>query len=465
MASRDTTERTRKSVELNVVRLPESQVRLDIVASDEELNASKERAFKSVSKQIRVQGFRPGKAPRAVIERMYGTDFYMEEAHRDVIDKLYRKAIEEAAVVPVGQPSVSITEVSPLPFQVTVPVYPTVDPGAYRDVRVETRDAALEESEVDEAIARLQKANGEWVEPATPRNPAEGDQVVIDLSVSHDGAEFDKPIIDAVFVLGESNLFSELRTLIETMLPGETRTTEIAFGAEDENVNARVRGKTLVYEVTLKSVKARELPEIDAEFAKKAADQESVEAMRDLIRIDLHRNKTTEQRNAVFNEIINKIAEGSELELPAVMIDEAVGEEIKSTQQRLAQQGMSLEVYLRSQGVTPDQFQADLRPGVERRLRNSLLLREIAEKEAIAVADEDVDGEIDAITAGAPNAQQLRDLYSKEGYFRRLLRDDLFDRKLTDRIVEIATEGRGAVTNAFVEPAPALETESPAADA
>jgi len=452
-------------VELNVVRMPESQVRLDIVASDEELNASKERAFKTVSKQIRVQGFRPGKAPRAVIEKMYGTDFYMEEAHRDVIDKLYRAAIDQETLIPVGQPSVSITGVAPLTFEITVPVYPTIDPGNYQAVRVETRDAALDESEVEEAVTRLQKANGEWIEPAEPRAPADGDQVVIDLSVSHEGEEFDKPISDAVFVLGESNLFAEVRTLIESMKPGETKQTDIGFGADDENVNAKVRGKTLAYSVTLKSVKARQLPEIDADFAKKATDSDSVEAMRELIRTDLHRAKTTEARNAVFNEIIDKIAEGAALDLPRVMIDDAVQEEIKSTQQRLAQQGMSLEVYLRSQGVTPPQFEADLRPGVARRLRNSLLLREIAEKEAVAVADEDVDIEIDAITAGAPNAEQLKELYSKEGYFRRMLRDDLFDRKLTDRIVEIATEGRGAVINGFVEPAPALEADAPAEQA
>ncbi len=452
-------------MELNVVRMPESQVRLDIVAGDEELNASKERAFKTVSKQIRVQGFRPGKAPRAVIEKMYGTEFYMEEAHRDVIDKLYRAAIDQESLIPVGQPSVSITGVAPLTFEITVPVFPTIDPGDYQAVRVETRDAALDESEVDEAVARLQKANGEWVEPADARNPGEGDQIIIDLSVSHEGEEFDKPISDAVFVLGESNLFAELRTLIESMLPGETKQTDIVFGAEDENVNAKVRGKTLAYSVTLKSVKARQLPEIDADFAKKATDSDTVDAMRDLIRADLHRAKTTEARNAVFNEIIDKIAEGAALDLPRVMIDDAVQEEIKSTQQRLAQQGMALEVYLRSQGVTPAQFESDLRPGVARRLRNSLLLREIAGKENVAVADEDVDLEIDAITAGAPNAEQLKELYSKEGYFRRMLRDDLFDRKLTDRIVEIATEGRGAVINGFVEPAPALEGDAAAEQA
>jgi hypothetical protein len=151
------------------------------------------------------------------------------------------------------------------------------------------------------------------------------------------------------------------------------------------------------------------------------------------------------------------------------MVDDAIEEEVKATEQRLAQQGMNLDLYLRMQNQTQDQFRDELRPGVARRLRNSLLLREIAEKEGIAVDDEDVDREISTLTFGSENAQQMRDLYSKEGYFRRMLRDDLFDRKLTDRIVEIATEGKGAVINGWVEPevieAESTETEASEAEA
>jgi hypothetical protein len=134
------------------------------------------------------------------------------------------------------------------------------------------------------------------------------------------------------------------------------------------------------------------------------------------------------------------------------MIHDAIHEEMHATEQRLAQQGLTLEAYLRMQGQTDEEFHDSLRPGVVRRLRNSLLLREIAEKEGIAVNDDDINSEIDALTTGSANSAQLREMYSKEGYFRNLLRDDLFDRKLTDRLIDIATEGRGAVVNGFVEP-------------
>jgi trigger factor len=439
-------------VKLTVERLPESQMLLDIVADEKEVNEAKERAFRTVSRQIRVPGFRPGKAPRHIIDRLYGPDVYMQEAHRVVVDKLYREAIDQESIIPVGQPSVEITEVEPLSFKVTVPVFPTIEVGDYASVRVDPRDARVEESEVEEVITRLQTSNAPWVAVADERTPREGDQVTIDLSVKEGDEEFDKPIEDAKFILGESNLFDQLRTVIETMKVGDNAATEITFGAEDENVNERVRGKTLTYDVTLKSVEAREIPELNDEFAKTATGIETVAALREAIRNDIHQGKTSETRNAVFSEIIDKIAEGATLELPAVMVDDAIEEEVKATEQRLSQQGLALEAYLRMQGQTADDFREELRPGVARRLRNSLLLREIAEKEGIAVDDEDVDREISDLTSGNENAQQMRDLYSKEGYFRRMLRDDLFDRKLTDRVVELATEGRGAVTNGWVEP-------------
>lgn len=450
-------------MKLTVERLPESQMLLDIVADDQEVNEAMEKAYRSVSRQIRVPGFRPGKAPRHIIDRLYGRDVYMQEAHRVVVDKLYQEAVRQEEIIPVGQPSVEITELEPLQFKVTVPVFPTIEVGDYLSVRAEPRDASVDETDVDTVLERLQKTNSPWVDVTEERTPKEGDQITIDLKVEENGEEFDKPIEGADFVLGESNLFDQLREVIEGMKVGEVASTDITFEADDEKVNERVRGKTLAYEITLKGIKERQIAEIDDEFAKTAAGVDTVEELRTAIRNDVHAGKTQEQRSALFTEIIDKIAEGATLELPDVMVHDAIHEEIHATEQRLAQQGLTLEAYLRMQGQTNDDLEEELRPGVIRRLRNSLLLREIAEKESVAVDDEDVDAEINVLTSGSANSAQMRDLYSKEGYFRKMLRDDLFDRKLTDRLVEIATEGRGAVINGFVEPEPvaAAEDEAP----
>ena len=207
-------------MKLTVERLPESRVQLEITAEEEETAEAMRRAARKVGNQITLPGFRKGKAPRAMIERMYGPDVFEEEANRFLMTDLYRQALEREELVPVGEPEVDITSTAPLSYTVVVPVYPTVDPGDYRSVRVEPIDAAVGEEDVDKTIEVLRRVHSPWVEPAseglqvgaglelTPktRQPREGDQVTIDYTVQEDGKDVEPPVSDVVFVLGESGL-------------------------------------------------------------------------------------------------------------------------------------------------------------------------------------------------------------------------------------------------------------------
>jgi trigger factor len=452
-------------VKLTVERLPESHVRLDIAAEEAEFTSAMDKAYRKVSREIMVPGFRKGKAPRQIVERMVGREIFIEEAHRGLMDDLYRQALKEADVVPVGDPDVEFVTAEPLEFKVTVAVYPTIEPGDYASVRAEPRDAAIEESQIDEVIERLRKTSSPWVDPAEPRKPAEGDQVTVDLTLTgEDGEPFQDPIEDAVFVLGESQLFEPLRAAIEDLQVGESTDVTMAFDEDDEAAAERLRGKAITYGVTLKSVKQRELLPLDDEFAKTYAEEESVEALRTAIRNDIHQGKTNEVRNEVVNEIVEQIANGATVEIPAPMVDEAVTEEIGRMRQRLQYQRSTLEAYLRSTGQTEDELREELRPAIALRLRNTLVLREVAEREGIEVSDDDLDREVEEITEGAPNAEQLRVVYSGDRYMRTVLRNDLFDKRLTDRLVEIATEGRGAVINGYVAPPRSQETDATSPD-
>ena len=453
-------------MKLTVEQLPESQVLLDIVADEQEVKDATTKAFRQVARNIRIPGFRPGKAPKHIIDRMYGSGVYEEEAHRIVIDRLYRDAVKQEEIIVVGQPSVEITELEPLSFKITVPVFPTIEPGDYASVRVEPRDAAITEDEIDTTIEELRSNRGEWVavedEAATP---ADGDRVQIDIETTLDGEEFEKPAEDAEFVLGTSPLFPELVTVLQGMKVGETTETDISFAEDADDVDERLKGKTLHYMLTLKKIENRSLPELNAEFAQAAAQVDSVEALRAEVRKDLHREKTQQSRNEVINEIYDKIADGATLEIPDVMIEEAVQEELKQIEQRFAQQGMPLDMYLQFQGQTRETYSDEIRPGVERRMRRSLVLGVVAEREGIVIDDAAIEEEIANQTASVPNADALRDLYSKEGYFRQLLRDDLYNRKLSNRLVEMAIEGGEAVTNGWVEPVEIEVTSEEAAPA
>lgn len=415
-----------------------------------------DRAFRRAAKDIQIPGFRKGKAPRSIIERYYGREVFLRDAADDIMDRLYRQALEQENITPVGEPDVEIVELEPVSFKVTVPVYPTIEPGDYTSVRVEPEDASITEDDVNEVLERLQKSQSPWVDPAEPRKPREGDQVNVDYEVKEGDEDFQEPIKDAQFILGETNLLEPLRERIQELNVGETETFELVFDENDETADPSIRGKSLTYTVTLNSVKERDLMEINDEFASTVADAASLEDLKQQIRDDVHQGKTNEARTSVVNKIINTIAEGAEVDPPAVMIDEEVEHQLNQLKQSLAQSGTPYEAYLQAQGKTEDDVKVDLRPDAERRLRNSLLLQEIARREDVKVTDEDINAELDRMLGpvgddadeGNEQQQRMREMYRSD-YFKNMIRNDLFERKLTDHLIDIATEGKGAVTNAW----------------
>jgi trigger factor len=458
------TEGTQRGVKVTVERLPESQVRLEIAADEAEFAEAVEKASKKVAREIVIPGFRKGKVPRHMIERMYGREIFLEEAHKSIMDSLYRDALKQEDLVPVGEPDVEMTAPDPVAFNVTVSVYPTIDAGDYSSVRVEPVDASVTEDQVDDVIERMRKSAAEWVDVTEDRKPQDGDQVTVDLSITtEDGEPFQEPLTDTQFIIGESQLFEPLKNAIQDLSVGESTEVQIAFDEEDQSATERLRGQAVTYAVTLKAIKERALPELNDEFAKTVGGEESVETLRALIRDDLHQAATNEARNEVLNTIIEKIAEGGSLEVPAPMIDDAVNEEIERLRTRLGYQRTTLEAYLRANKQSEEDLRAEVRPAVATRLRNSLFLRNVAEREGVKVEDEEIEGEIAELIAASPNPENARKVYEQDRYLRTVLSNDLFDRKLSDRLIEIATEGRGAVINPWVKPEPVETVDEEAA--
>ncbi|MCS7050509.1 MAG: hypothetical protein NZL87_02730, partial [Thermomicrobium sp.] len=168
-------------VKVTVERLPQSTVRLDITADTEEFNAALERAYRRVSRQVQVPGFRPGRAPRALVERRVGRAVIVAEAQRELLDRLYREALRQHQLVPVSDPEVEVYQDEPLAFRVDVQVYPQVDLDGYRDIRVAPREVSVTEEEVDRVLEELRRSRAVWRSPAEPRRPGDGDQVTVDI--------------------------------------------------------------------------------------------------------------------------------------------------------------------------------------------------------------------------------------------------------------------------------------------
>lgn len=449
-------------------RLSESRVQLEITAEDEESAEAMRRAVRKVGNQITLPGFRKGKAPRAMIEKAYGPDVFAEEANRYLMTDLYRQALEREDLVPVGDPAVDIGSTEPLTFTVVVPIYPEIDPGGYGDVRIDPIDASVEDTAVDELIEALRASHSPWIDPQgeglqvgaglelTPksRQPRAGDQVTIDYTVEENETSVEEPVTDAVFVLGESGLLEPIEDAIKGLRVGETTGFSVPFAEDDESVDDSLRGKSLGYSVTLKGLKERDLLPLDDDFAKTVGEVDTIAALRENLRQELHQARTLEARREALAQIMTKMAEGATIEIPEPMVDRAVEDDLRRLRGRLAQQGVPLEAYLRATEQAEDDLRAEMRPAAADRLRNSLLLRVIAEREGIAVEDDAVDAAVERMTIAAQETDrpQQAEAFARSEYVRDMLQSELFERRLTERLIEIATAGQGAVVNAWTPP-------------
>lgn len=461
-------------MKLTTERKPGSILELNITADDAEYQKAIDDAITRQSRNVQIPGFRKGKAPRHMVERFYGgREVFAQDAAEKLMDKLYREALEQEEINPVGDPELTSMELDPsLVFVVAVPVYPEIELGDYTAVRVDPVDAAVTDDDVEQVITRLLRQQGTWKD-VEGRKPSEGDQVTIDYTVHEGDEEFQEPVQDAVWVIGETNLLEQLKERIEELEPGETGEFELFFEEDDEAADPAVRGKQLKYSVTLKNLKEREVPELTDELAKEIGDVETVAALREQIFEEIHQGKTGDGRNEVLNKIVEAVAADTTIDLPEAMVEEEIEHQLSHRKQDLQRQGVNWDQMVSAGIINEESFKAELRPDATQRLTNTLILQEIARRENIEITDEDVDAEIEKIMGPAPEgddpeaaerAERMREVYNGD-YFRNVLKNDLYERTLTDRIIDIATEGQGAVLNGWVPTADEAEesSEEPAA--
>ncbi len=433
-------------VRVTVEEQPKSSVTLDIVADEDEFKQAVDRAFRRVNELVNVPGFRPGKAPRQLVEQRVGRDLIVQEAHREIMDDLYRRALEQEDIVPVSDPEVDVYQDEPVGFKVTIEVYPKVDLGDYSGIAVEPREVNVTEDEIEDVIQNLRNQQSTWVEPAEPRSPVEGDQVILDFEVYEGEEEFHEPVKGADFVLGEGPLFKQIEEAVKYLQPGAQGEFDISFEEDDEDAPEQIRGKDLHYKVTLQEVKQRELPELDEEFLQSVGEEyETVDDLREAVRKDLLQNKVQQEREAFLDETFEKFAELAGLEVPEGLVDNELDREFQQLGERLGQQGMSMDEYMRMTQKSADEIKTEMRPDVSNRVRNSLILEAFAEAEGLEVTDEDINAEIESMVGDSEQAEQMKELYQSD-YIRNMLQSQLENRKSTERLIEFVTGGTGAIT-------------------
>ena len=435
---------------------PGSRVLLEIEVPPAEVDRHFATAYQHVAARTRVPGFRPGKAPRYVIDRFVGRASVVAEALEHLVSASYDAALDQTDVVPIDQPKVDIdpaalSEGAALSFTATVSVRPEVQLGAYTDYPFELEIPPVTDEQVEQVVLELREQQGS-LRPIDERGAQNGDVAAVKFSGSIDGEPFEGGSADRLpLIIGEDRMIPGWEAnLLGTRL-NDQKGFEITF-PDDYRVEA-LRGRRAHFEVTLLDLRERVLPDADDEFARSVAEVQSMDELRAEIRDALGKRAEAEGRHAFADRIIDFASTNATVELPGVMIAnevEIMRDELRS---RLAQQRIGMEQYLELAKQTSDELLTELREPAERRVKTLLVLSAIAEKEGIDVAESEIDAEIAAQLGSEPDPRLSEYLGSRSG--RSYLRMTLRNRRLIDALTERAVGPQSSVE------APAPEPVSP----
>lgn len=405
--------------------------RLAVEAPVDVVTQEWERAYGRVQKRATLPGFRRGRVPRSLVKLHFADDVRREVAEH-LIPDVYRQALSEARIDPVNEPDLQdlkLEEGAPLSFTAVVEVKPAIALAEYRGVEIQHSPAPVTEADVDEALERMRDQNAQF--RSVERAAAPGDLVVVDYTLAPQDHE-PTTATGYHFLVGGGTVLPEIDAATVGMHAGETREVPLRF-ADDHRMET-LRGKAGTATLKLAEVKEKILPALDDEFAKTLGEFETLEALRAEVRRQLEARREAESRQALDDKIVDALLSRHEFGVPEAMVMRQVAHHVEHTRERL-----------RRQGVDPDGVQWDydkilreLRPAAERAVRRALLLEAIADREALAAADADVEAEVEKLARAAQRpAAAVRRMMEKSGDLESL-RHGLRERKTLDLLIEHA---------------------------
>ncbi len=421
-------------------KLPGSLARLEIEIEDERVGKEMERAYRRLANRVAVPGFRRGKAPRVLVERMLGEGALLEEAAKELVPDAITDALQQESLEPVAEPeSYNQLETTPFRFEVTVPVVPTVTLGEYREVRAERQPIEVSDDEVEEVIQQLRERDAKWVTPEPLRPTADGDQLVVDIGDFVEGEPLAEPQEDVTLVLGSGSLLPEL----ETQMVGaeEGQEYEYSVTLPEDHERADIAGKPATFKVRVKRIQERRLPELDDEFAHGVgADLETVDDLRRTVRENLEARKSSEERDRLVSAVVDQMVIQATVDLPEALVTREATHRLRHLASEFEAQGITFEQFLSLTGRAAEDLLNELREPARDRVIRGLVLSEIAKAEQIEVTDADIEAQAAQLMDGIEETEleNVRQMLASESWQQRL-RSEAFDRKVLNRVVEIAT--------------------------
>ena len=379
---------------VQVENLEKNMAKLTVEVPAEELEKAIQSAYMKQKGKISLPGFRKGKVPRPMIEKMYGVGIFYEDAANELTNQEYPKAAEESGVDIVSRPVIDVVTIEkgqPFVFTAEVAVRPEVTLGKYMGVSVTKIDTSVTEEEIQAEVEKERENNARSI-TVEDRPAAEGDTVVIDFEGFVDGKAFDGGKGENhSLVLGSHSFIDTFEEQLTGKNTGDETEVNVTF---PEDYQAKeLAGKPALFKVKINEIKCKELPELDDDFAQDVSEFDTLAEYKESVGKKIQERKEAAAKRDKEEEAINKIVDKSKMEIPEAMIDTQVESMLQEYANRMAQQGLSLQQYMQFSGMTVEKLREQMRPDAVKRIQTSLVLEQIAKEENIRISEEEVEAE------------------------------------------------------------------------
>ena len=425
---------------VQVENLEKNMVKLTIEVPAEELEKAIDAAYKKQKNQISIPGFRKGKVPRAMVEKMYGVEVFYEDAANTLMQQNYPSAVEESGVDIVSRPSIDVVQIEkgkPFIYTAEVAVRPEVTLGKYMGVTVTKIDTSVSDDEVAEALEQQRNNNARTIS-VTDRPVAVGDTAVIDFEGFVDGVAFEGGKgTDYPLTIGSHSFIDTFEDQIIGMNIGDEKEINVTF-PEEYHVDD-LKGKPAMFKVSVKEIKEKQLPELNDEFAQDVSDFDTLAEYKDDLKNKIADRKSREAKAKQEDEAIAKIIESSKMDIPDAMVDTQVNRMVEDFAQRLQQQGLSVEQYFQYTGMTADKIMEEMKPEAVKRIQSRLVLEAVVKAENIETSDEEFEAELKKMAeAYKMELDQIKEFMGD--YEKKQIKEDLAIQKAVDVIVGSVVE-------------------------
>ncbi len=424
---------------VQIEMLEKNMAKLTIEVPAEEFEKAITRAYNKNKGQISIPGFRKGKVPQIMVERMYGPAIFYEEAANYVMPEAYEKAAEESNLEIVSRPAIDVTQMEKgkdFIFTAEVAIKPEVTLGEYKGIEVEKTEITVTDEEVDAEIKKTQEQNSREI---TVERPAEnGDTVVIDYAGTIDGVAFDGGSDKGhSLVLGSNSFIPGFEDQLVGATAGSDVEVHVTF---PEDYHAKdLAGKEAVFACTVHEVKTKEYPEIDDEFAQDVSEFDTLAEYKEDIKKHITERKENEAKSAKQQKVMDKIIENATMEIPDAMVDTQAANMVDEYAQRLSYQGLSMDQYFQFTGLNAQTLKDQLKPQALKNIQSRLVLEAVIAAENIEVSDDEFNAEIEKMAAAYQmEADKVKELLGEEG--AENIKKDLAAQKAVEFVADAAVE-------------------------